>query len=377
MPPLRFGIVGVCGAIGATHVRAIQSVDSATVTAVTDLNEEGARRVADAARCRCVKNFDWLVKRGDVDALCLCTPTGDHLPQALAALGKGKHVLVERPVTPTIREADKLIAAARKADRKVGVVFQERLRPAVLALRRMLIEGRLGRLYRATLVHAVVRSQHYFELAPWRAKWETTGGGATLQQGSPWLDLLVAFLGQPLRLYARAGALAHETEVEDMASALVEFPNGVQATVHINTLQAPGQSFLDIVGDAGTARIEANQLRVSRPAKPLRQFILTERSHVYAAPPCAEEVLRFDEPEPGHAGVIAQFVRAVRGEEPLLCDVAGARGSLEMANAMLVSAHTGKPVDFPLKPSAVNRALRELAALHAPPKKPVLKPVEE
>ena len=361
MAPVRFGVVGVCGIIGATHVRAIQAVPDADIASVTDLNETAGRRVADAVGCRWDPSFDWMLKRTDVDAVCLCTPHNLHAAQALAAFKKGKHVLTERPMALTVKDADKMIAAAEQGDLRLGVVFQERLRPAFAACRKLVADGRLGRVYRATLVHTAFKTQSYFDSSPWRGAWVGAGGGVTLQQGSPFLDLLVGVLGMPDRVFACHALAAHEIQVEDMCSALLDLPDGVQCFAHFNTLQAPGQSYLEIVGDSATARIEGSRLRLFRPATPLKRFIFSDRSHVYAAPSCKERLIPIEDAEPGHAGVIADFCHAVRKGGAAFCDGREGRKSLEVANAIMLSAFSGKPVELPVKAAAVVRALKALA----------------
>lgn len=368
MNPLRFGVVGVCGAIGATHVRAIEATEGACVAAVTDLDLDGARRVARVVGCEAAKNFEWLAKRGDVDVVSLCTPHAEHCGQALFALKNRKHVLVERPLATHVADADKVIKAAEKAGRTATVANQCRHRPAVRAAKGLLAQGEIGRVYRATLVHTAFKTQHFYDSAPWRGTWEGAGGGVLMHQGLAYLDLLVHLLGLPKRVVAWRATLAHDIAVEDSCSALGEYPDGAQLTVHLNSFQIPGESHLEIVGDRGTLRLEGNSLRLYRPSAPLRRFIAEDRSHLYAYPDCAEERVAMPAAEGTHAHIVAETVDALRDGRTPPDSAADSMGGLELSNALLVSSHTGKPADLPLKRSAARRALRQLSA---PPKAPV------
>ena len=361
MKPIRFGVVGVSGVIGGTHVRAIQQVEGAEIVAVTDIDQNGAREVARATGCELTKNYEWLVKRGDIDAVSLCTPHAQHFQQTLDALRARKHVLVERPLATTVAEADKIVAAAEKHERKVGVVFQYRYRPAVRAAKNLMLQGELGRIYRVTLVHTAFKTQHFYDSAPWRGTWSGEGGGVTIHQGLPYLDLMAYLVGMPSAVTAWSRTLAHDIEVEDTCSALAELPDGAQCMIHFNSFQIPGESYLEIVGDRGTIRIEGDDLKLFRPAAPLRQFIATDTSHLYSCPQCAEQAVPMENTAGTHYSVVWDFVNALRTDQSPFCDAREAAKSLEIANAILVSSCTGKPVALPLKRSAIRRVMRQLA----------------
>ncbi|HRU04806.1 MAG TPA: Gfo/Idh/MocA family oxidoreductase [Candidatus Brocadiia bacterium] len=359
MKPVRFGVAGVCGAIGGTNVRAIRETPGAELVAVTDLNEGGAAQVAAAVGCEALRNFDWIVKRADIGAVCLCTPTREHGKQALAALKAGKHVLVERPLALTVDEADKVLAAAEKAGKTVGVMYPERLRPAARAAAAAMSQGRLGAIYRVTLVHTAFRTQHAFDAAPWRGTWAGAGGGVVMQQGLPFLDLLACLMGLPKRVAAWTATQTHSIETEDMATAMLEFEGGAQGMVHFNTTQAPGESYLEIVGDLATLRLSGADLRFYRPATPLKRFIYADRSHIYASPECTEQHAPPAQADATHADVVADFVYAVQHNRAPQCDGASGMKSLELADAILVSAMLGKPVDLPVNRSAAKRLLKQ------------------
>jgi len=371
MNPVRFGIVGVTGVIGGTHIRAIRQTEGAELAAVTDLNLAAAQRVASEARCELLKNFDWLIKRADIDVVCLCTPHALHAEQAIAALKSRKHVLTEKPMAVTVADADKMIAASEKYDRKLGVVFQYRFRPSVLAARALLQRGQLGQLYRVTVVHAAFKTQYFYDAAAWRGTWKGGGGGVLINQAPHYLDLLAYLVGMPTRVAAWNRTLTHRIEVEDTASALMEFPGGAQGFAHFNTVQAPGESRIEIVGDRGTLRIEDNDVRLFQPEIPLRQFAQTDRSHIYAYPRTAEVRVPLASSEATHATVLQDFIDAVRHNRPPACDGQEGRKSLEIGNAMLLSSFSGKPVELPVKRPSIRRLIKRLASPDETPTKKV------
>jgi predicted dehydrogenase len=231
----------------------------------------------------------------------------------------------------------------------------------------MIQEGQLGDLYRITLVHTSFKTRYFYEAAPWRGTWAGAGGGVLAHQAPPYLDLLVYLVGLPRRVTAWTRTRIHQIEVEDMASALLDFPGGAQGLVHFNTVQAPPESRLEIVGDRGALRLEGNALHLFRPEKPLRDFADTDRSHVYAYPKCAEVQTALDATEGTHAAVLREFTDAVREGRTPSCDGVEGLRSLEVANAMMLSSLTDRPVDLPVKRSAVKRLFMARCGEPQPP----------
>src|SRR5437660_4603207 len=132
---LRTAVVGV-GHLGRQHARihaALAAEGKSRFVAVCDINEETARTVADERGTKWTT--DWRALFGDVDAVSLATPTESHAEIACALLEAGVHVLVEKPISRTLEEADKMIAAAERGRATLMVGLLERFNPALVALR--------------------------------------------------------------------------------------------------------------------------------------------------------------------------------------------------------------------------------------------------
>lgn len=138
MQRLRVAIVGCGEAAQILHLPSLRYLaDLFEVTVVCDASAEVARRVGDEwnvpTRVTAVAEA---VDRHDVDAVLVTTPDAHHATVVLAALGAGKHVLVEKPMCMTLREADEICAAQRDAGRIVQVGYMRRYAPAFLAAKR-------------------------------------------------------------------------------------------------------------------------------------------------------------------------------------------------------------------------------------------------
>lgn len=141
---LRMGVVGV-GAMGAQHAENIaRGVPEATLVAVFDAQPAAAERVARALDCDHTTSLDDLLRRDDLDAVVIVSPPRFHAEHAVAALAAGKHVLLEKPMALTLADADRIIAAAADAKRRLQVGFMRRYDPAYVAAKRRIVAGDIG-----------------------------------------------------------------------------------------------------------------------------------------------------------------------------------------------------------------------------------------
>jgi predicted dehydrogenase len=136
--PLRLGVVGV-GVMGYNHARVLAEMPGVTLVGVADPDEKQADFVRDTLGCAAVPNVADLLELG-VDAVSIAAPTHLHRDIALAAIGRGVHVLVEKPVASSVEEGREIIAAARRAGATLMVGHVERFNPAVQAIKEAIRE---------------------------------------------------------------------------------------------------------------------------------------------------------------------------------------------------------------------------------------------
>ncbi|MGC8863073.1 MAG: Gfo/Idh/MocA family protein, partial [Armatimonadota bacterium] len=229
MSELGFGIIGA-GSVSPLHAAAIANCPGARLVAVADLCEERARALAPDAAI--YTDYRRLLDRPDVDAVCLCVPSGMRLPIAIDAARAGKHILAEKPLEVTLERADAIIAACDQAGVKLAVIFQLRFMPAVRALRNAIETGALGRLVLGDTYVKWHRSQEYYDSSDWRGTWEMDGGGALMNQAIHHVDLLQWMMGPVESVFGRTATLVRERiQVEDTAAACLRFANGALGTV--------------------------------------------------------------------------------------------------------------------------------------------------
>src|SRR5215211_9469482 len=145
MQELGFAILGA-GMVARYHATAIGRIPGARLIAIGRSDPARAEETAAQFGVPCLVDEAALLARGDVDAVCICTPSGLHAQQAIAAARAGKHVLVEKPLALTLADADAMIAACTQAGVRLGVALQRRTEPEFQRVHAAIAAGQLGRL---------------------------------------------------------------------------------------------------------------------------------------------------------------------------------------------------------------------------------------
>jgi predicted dehydrogenase len=291
-------------------------------------------------------DLDQLLARADVDAVCVCVPSGLHAEIGVRAARAGKHVVCEKPIDVSLEAADRLIAAAHESGVTLTVISQNRFAPGLRSMKELIDSGRLGKLIIGDSIIKWWRSQEYYDSGDWRGTWELDGGGCLMNQGVHYVDLLQWMMGPVKSLVARTATLAHQRiEVEDVATAMITFESGALGLLHASTAVYRGlPERLEVTGTNGTAVIEKNVL--------VRTELIDDSAGSGAQAAEANEDNTAADPAAlgaqGHAAQIADFIGAVReGRDPKVTGEA-ARKPLEIILAVYESARRGGPVTFPL-----------------------------
>ncbi|HEY3229288.1 MAG TPA: Gfo/Idh/MocA family oxidoreductase, partial [Roseiflexaceae bacterium] len=198
---LGFGIVGA-GMVARYHATAIGRIAGARLVAVCRADAARAPEAEARFGVPCETSYEALLARPDVDVVCICTPSGQHAAQAIAAARAGKHILVEKPMALTLADADAMIAARRTAGVLLAVALQRRSDPVYHSVRAAIEDGALGRLTLGAVGVPYMRPQSYYDSAAWRGTWALDGGGALMNQGIHLLDLLLWYMGDVVEVQA-------------------------------------------------------------------------------------------------------------------------------------------------------------------------------
>ncbi|GHU97804.1 oxidoreductase [Clostridia bacterium] len=341
MKMMRFGIIG-CGMISSWHVKAIaaNADKGAVLTGVTDSNINLSRKLGIETGARVFDHAEKLICDANIDVVCICTPSGLHAALATAAVLAGKHIVVEKPMSLTVADGKKLIAACDKTGVKSAIISQLRFTENVKAVKKAITEERLGKLVYGAADMKYYRSQEYYDRGSWRGTKEMDGGGALMNQGIHGVDLLQYLMGGVRSIFARAKTLIRKIEVEDTLTAVIEFGNGALGSITATTSVSPGfNRKTEICGEYGSIILDEDAIAVWN----VKDYPLPEGLRLgQPVGNTSSDPSAFG--ERGHTLQIADLIDAVRENRPALTDCREGLKPVEIIAAAYESAEKRKEI---------------------------------
>jgi len=347
---LRIGIIGT-GGIAQAHIRAYLAFGQlCEIVAVADVVPGRAAERAAEFSLEAATAFEdpqVMLAQADLDLVSIATPPSTHAPLAIAALDAGVHVLVEKPMAPSLEECDAMIAAQERSGRRLCVVAQNRFRDDLAILKEVVDSGLLGSISHVRVDSAWWRGLSYYDLW-WRGTWEKEGGGCTLNHAIHHIDLLLWLLGRPQEITAMLANAQHDnSEVEDLSVAVLRYGRGLaqltSSVVHHGQEQ-------EIV-------VQGEHARISQPWKVVAETAAAggfpEPGGDAAARRRIEELAAAHVPlaHTGHEGQIGDLLEALlEGRAPRV-DAADGRSAVEIVTAIYAAGIEKQVVDLPLAAS--------------------------
>ena len=362
MKTVRLGIIGL-GNIGQHHLGYLSAgkVSRAELVAVSDAVPFKLDRYLP------LKTFtdgEELIRSGLVDAVIIATPHYQHTTLGIAALKKGLHVMVEKPISAHKADAERLIATHKQHPKQVFAgMFQLRAEPRYLKIQKLIQAGDLGDIVRMSWIMTDwFRTEAYYASGGWRATWKGEGGGVLLNQCLHNLDAMQWLLGMPARVrgFCQLGRF-HHIEVEDNVSAYLEYPNGATSTFVSSTGEAPGTNRFEVVGTRGKLVLERDRISFTRNEADMIEFSRSAKLG-FAKPEVWNVEIPFENAPNAHATLMQNFVNAILGGEPLIAPGEEGTHSVELANVILYSSLIDQTVELPMDSAAYEKKLNQLIA---------------
>ncbi len=375
MKNVRTGIVGL-GNMGATHAANILAgkIPRLELTAVSDFDPARCTRFPQAKAFATVEE---MIKSGAIDALIIATPHYQHTTLGILALEAGLHVMVEKPISVHKADAQRLIAAHKNKKQVFAAMFNQRTDLFYQKIRHLIRSGELGEIRRVNwIITNWFRTEAYYGSGGWRATWAGEGGGVLLNQCPHNLDLFQWMFGLPKRVRAHCSfGKYHNIEVEDDVTAYFEFSNGATGVFITSTGESPGTNRLEITAERGKLVYEDDKITFTRNETPMSEFSRTSPG-AFSRPDTWDISIAAANHGGQHNEILANFADAILDGTPLLSPGAEGIHSIELANAMLLSAWTDETVVLPLDAARYEKFLRQKIAASAksrPKKKKVAK----
>ncbi len=254
---IRFAVVG-CGSIGKRHIEHIHRVGK--LVAVCDSKPEKLQAYT-VNKYTDIK--DLLANEKNIDVVAICSPNFLHASHTIAALRAGFHVLCEKPMAISVYDCGEMIKEAERANRRLFIVKQNRFNPPVEAVKKLIDEGKLGKIYSIQLSCFWNRNQDYYTTSDWKGK-KDLDGGTLYTQFSHFIDLLYWLIGDVRKVYAFTANYAHQgiVDFEDAGVVALEFYNGVIGTLNytVNAYRKNMEGSLTIFAEKGTVKIGGQYL---------------------------------------------------------------------------------------------------------------------
>lgn len=337
---LGFGVIG-CGRIAPKHTESIMAIPEAELIAVCDIIPEKADDFARKYQAEAYYDYPELLKREDIDVVTIATPSGNHAEIGIAAAKAGKHVMVEKPMSMTLKEADELIKTCKECGVKLAVIHQNRFNKSIKTLRAALEAGRFGKLTHGQATVRWNRNQEYYTQAPWRGT-RLQDGGVLMNQSIHNIDLLQWMMGPVESVYGYTTTALRKIEMEDVAGAVIKFKNGAIGLIEAATTIYPKniEETLNIFGETGSVIIGG---------------IAVNRVETWEFPDSEEEkkqIFSAQENDPptvygfGHREIIEDMIHAVKNDEIPAVSGEEGRKALEIILAIYQCQETGVPVKF-------------------------------
>lgn len=353
MKRIKVGIIGA-GSISEMHFESYKNNEEAEIYAVCDLNQDRAISKGEKyGASKYVTDYHDLLSDPEIDAVSICTWNNTHAEIAIAALQADKHVLVEKPLCKTMKEAYQIEKAVKKSNGKIlQVGFVRRFGTNTQVLKKFIDSGDLGEIYYAKASCIRVLGNP----GGWFADKNRSGGGPLIDLGVHVIDLCWYLMGKPKvksisgntyeklgnrsniankSFYQAADYDPEKNTVEDMANALIRFENGASLMVDVSfTLHAKEESIrVSLFGDRGGAEIE-----------PELQMITEKNDTILNTTPQIDS-LSFDFNK-GFQNEIDHFVSCVKGEQKNISPVEDGVEVMKMLTAVYASGEKGAEICF-------------------------------
>ena len=329
---VSIGLIGG-GNITATHARAVRAVAGADVAAIYGTNIEKVRRLSHEHGGEAYAELDAFLAHRPMDIVIVGSPSGVHAAHGIASARQGLHVLVEKPIDIKTERADALIAEAEKAGIKLGVIFQDRLKPGIRRIKEFVDRRTLGSPILADARVKWYRPPEYYANSRWRGTWSLDGGAALINQGTHTVDLVLWLFGDVTRVQAVLKTKLHTIEAEDTLAALLEFESGALGVLQAATSVYPGYPRrIELTGSEGTMILEQDRLIEVRLRHNKSASVFTESMDENPSPssPIVSD-------HRAHQAVLEDFIRAIETNSRPVCDGHEGRRSLALIESIYKS----------------------------------------
>lgn len=344
---MKYALIG-CGRISPNHISAALN-NELDIVSLCDINLNKANKlVIDfnlTSETKTYIDYKEMISNEDISLIAISTESGNHAEIAKYCISKGIHLIIEKPIALSLKDADEIIELSQRNNIIVSACHQNRFNKSIQKIREAVEQERFGRLFHATAHIRWNRGEDYYTQAPWRGTWEQDGG-ALMNQCVHNIDLMRWMMGNDINeVFAYTDNLNHSLiETEDLGIALVKFKNGSYGVIEGTTNVFPKnlEETLYIFGEKGTVKAGGKSVNI------IEEWLFFDMIDN------AEEVKsKYHENPPnvygfGHTPLYADVINAIKTNSKPYVSAEDGRRALELVLAIYKSAAENMVVKLPL-----------------------------
>lgn len=334
--------------ISRFHAKAIADIENANLVGCWNRTPDSAEKLAEETGCIAYGSLEEMLANPEIHVVTIGTASGAHLDPAVAAAEAGKHVIIEKPLEVTLERCDKIISACEKNNVKLATIFPSRFHESSKLMKSAVEEKKFGTLTMGDAYVKWFRTQEYYDSGAWRGTWEMDGGGALMNQAIHSVDLLYWFMGPVKSIVAQTATLAHDRiEVEDVATASLQFENGALGVIEATTAAFPGSlKKIELHGSQGSATLQEEDITVWDFAEPTDEdkSLLDKMSNRTESGGGASDPAAIG--HHGHTELFRDTLNAIENDSTPLIDGHEGRRSVEIILGIYEAAKSGKKIEL-------------------------------
>lgn len=258
---VKFGLMGIGMIIRDYHIPVLKQIPRAEITAIAETFDiDGMNALAKEHNIpKTYDNFDDLAGDKDIDAVIIGLPNFLHASVTLQMLKDDKHVLCEKPMAMNLNEAEQMVKAAKNSQYKLMIGHMWRYHWEMFWLRDAVRAGTLGRVYKIKAYHVIINDGP--KLDSWSVNPKHSGSGCISDMAVHPFDTISFLLDDkalPQKVFAHGGSYHYDLKVPDTAQVIIEYDNGVTATVEsgwYHKFASGPEGALEVFGTKGYARV--------------------------------------------------------------------------------------------------------------------------
>ncbi len=343
MERVGVGVVGL--GMGINHARAFREYERANLIALCDLRSEALKYACDEFKVKGYMSYYDMLHDPEIDAVSIATPSYEHAFMGTYAAFHSKHVLIEKPIATDLTAGDRLIQICKEKGVKLAGIFQYRLNPLNIRMKKIVDEGKIGKPF---LIEGIVKwwrsDKEYYhankETEMWKGTWFGEGGGSLANQGIHIVDQLYWMMGEVDTIYGHYETVGHTIQAEDFCTALLKFKNGVTGYI-ICTTCAPRdvqETRISIYGTKGMVSLIGDQLTITINGEPPEMVTGNTMKNDTLTTPVGGP----------HAWQCRDFIDSIIENRDPIVTGEKALKSVEIVTAVYQSALQDQPIKLPL-----------------------------